>query len=147
MNPFGFILLYTKSFCMNVIITYGIATVTFFAIDMVWLGLIAKNLYRNKLGHLMAENVVWPAAIIFYLVYIAGIVYFAINPALKAGNWQLALLNGGLLGGLCYATYDLTNMATLTKWPWEIVVVDILWGIFLTATVSVVTYFASNALR
>lgn len=147
MNRFGFILLYPKPISMNVIITYGIATVAFFAIDMVWLGLIAKNFYRNKLSHLMSDEVVWPAAIIFYLLYIAGIVYFAINPALKAGNWHLALLNGGLLGGLCYATYDLTNMATLTKWPWEIVVVDILWGIFLTATVSVVTYFASNALR
>lgn len=137
----------TKLLRMNIITTYGISTLVFFALDMLWLGLVAKNFYRSKLGHLMAENVVWPAAIVFYLLYIAGIVYFAVNPALKAGNWQLALLNGALLGGLCYATYDLTNMATLSKWPWEVVVVDILWGIVLTATVSVVAYFGSNALR
>lgn len=132
---------------MNILLTYGISTIVFFAIDMLWLGLIAKSLYRNKLSHIISQDVVWPAAILFYLIYIAGIVYFAINPALKAGSWQLALLNGALLGGLCYATYDLTNMATIAKWPIEIVVIDILWGIFLTGTVSVVTYFASNALR
>lgn len=132
---------------MNILLTYGISTIVFFAIDMLWLGLIAKSLYRNKLSHIISQDVVWPAAILFYLIYIAGIVYFAINPALRAGSWQLALLNGALLGGLCYATYDLTNMATIAKWPIEIVVIDILWGIFLTGTVSVVTYFASNALR
>lgn len=132
---------------MNTLITYAIATVAFFAIDMLWLGLIAKNFYRNKLGHILSQEVNWPAAIIFYLIYIAGIVYFAINPALKMGNWQMALLNGGLLGGLCYATYDLTNMATIAKWPLEIVVVDIIWGMVLTGSVSLITYFAVSGFK
>ncbi len=132
---------------MNTLITYGIATVAFFAIDMVWLGLIAKNFYRNKLAHVLSPDVVWPAAIVFYLLYIAGIVYFAINPALKEASWQMALINGALLGGLCYATYDLTNMATIAKWPIEIVVVDILWGMFLTGSVSVISYLVANAIN
>ena len=132
---------------MKHLLTYAIATALFFAIDMLWLGLIAKNFYREKLGYIMAADVNWPAAIIFYLLYIGGIMYFAINPALKEASWTLALLNGALLGGLCYATYDLTNLATLNKWPIEIVIVDILWGIVLTGTVSVVTYLAVSSIK
>jgi uncharacterized membrane protein len=130
---------------MTTIITYAIATIAFFAIDMVWLGLIAKNFYRSKLSHVLSPDVVWPAAIIFYLIYIAGIVYFAINPALKDASWQDALLKGALLGGLCYATYDLTNMATIAKWPIEIVVVDIIWGVVLTG--SLITFLVANAIK
>lgn len=132
---------------MATLITYAIATVAFFAIDMVWLGLIAKNFYRQKLGHVLSTEVVWPAAIVFYLIYIAGIVYFAVNPALKDASWQDALLKGAVLGGLCYATYDLTNMATIAKWPIEIVVVDIIWGIVLTGSVSLITFFVANAIK
>lgn len=132
---------------MTTLITYAIATVAFFAIDMVWLGLIAKNFYRTKLSHVLSPDVVWPAAIVFYLIYIAGIVYFAVNPALKDASWQDALLKGALLGGLCYATYDLTNMATIAKWPIEIVVVDIIWGIVLTGSVSLITFFIANAIK
>ncbi len=147
MNQRVFILLPTKLAIMNLLITYGIATLTFFAIDMVWLGFIAKNFYRNKLARVLSPDVVWPAAIVFYLIYIAGIVYFAINPAIKDASWQMALINGGLLGGLCYATYDLTNMATIAKWPIEIVIVDIIWGMVLTASVSVITYFVATAIK
>jgi uncharacterized membrane protein len=132
---------------MSTLITYAIATVTFFAIDMVWLGLVAKNFYRTKLSHVLSPDVVWPAAIVFYLIYIAGIVYFAINPALKDASWQDALLKGALLGGLCYATYDLTNMATIAKWPIEIVIVDIIWGVVLTGSVSLITFLIANAIK
>ncbi len=136
-----------KPFSMSTLITYAIATVAFFAIDMVWLGLIAKNFYRTKLSHVLSPDVVWPAAIVFYLTYIAGIVYFAINPALKDASWQDALLKGALLGGLCYATYDLTNMATIAKWPIEIVIVDIIWGVVLTGSVSLITFLIANAIK
>jgi uncharacterized membrane protein len=132
---------------MSTLITYAIATVTFFAIDMVWLGLVAKNFYRTKLSHVLSPDVVWPAAIVFYLIYIAGIVYFAINPALKDASWQDALIKGALLGGLCYATYDLTNMATIAKWPIEIVIVDIIWGVVLTGSVSLITFLIANAIK
>lgn len=119
---------------------YLIATVAFFAIDMLWLGLIARNFYREKLGFIFTGDVRWPAAIVFYLLYIGGILYFAVNPALEAASLQKALLNGALFGLMCYATYDLTNMATIQQWPLVVVVVDIIWGIVLTGSVSAITY-------
>jgi uncharacterized membrane protein len=123
---------------------YLIATVIFFAIDMVWLGFIARNLYREKLGFILSDKVNWAAAVVFYLIYIGGILFFAINPALQTQNWQTALLNGVVLGMLCYATYDLTNMATIANWPLSIVVIDIVWGMVLTGSVSLLTFFASQ---
>jgi len=127
---------------IKLIATYFIALISFFALDMVWLGVISKNYYKEKLGFILSENPNWAAAIVFYLLFIAGIIYFAINPGLKANDWQVALLNGAILGALCYATYDLTNMATIAKWPIEIVIIDIIWGMVLTGSVSVITYFA-----
>ena len=127
---------------LKLIATYFIALLSFFAIDMVWLGVISKNYYKQKLGFILSPNPNWAAAIIFYLLYIAGIIFFAINPGLKETNWQTALINGALLGAMCYATYDLTNMATIAKWPIEIVIIDIIWGMVLTGSVAVITYLA-----
>ncbi|MFM2307380.1 MAG: hypothetical protein RLZZ367_2049 [Bacteroidota bacterium] len=123
---------------------YLIATVAFFAIDMLWLGLIARNFYRDKLGFIFTGDVRWPAAIVFYLLYIGGILYFAVNPALEAASVQKALINGALFGLMCYATYDLTNMATIQQWPLVVVVVDIIWGIVLTGSVSAITYLVAS---
>ena len=131
---------------MKTLFTYLISTVIFFAVDMVWLGLIARNFYKEKIGFLLADKVNWIAAVIFYLIYIAGILYFAVMPANKEGNWHIALLNGVILGLLCYATYDLTNLATINKWPLSVVMADITWGIILTGSVSLLTYFAANKL-
>jgi uncharacterized membrane protein len=125
---------------VKLISTYIIALVSFLALDMVWLGLIAKDLYKEKLGFILSPNVNWAAAIAFYLVYIAGILFFAVNPALKEMSWKVAVLNGTILGALCYATYDLTNMATIAKWPLLIVVLDIVWGTFITGLVAVITF-------
>ncbi|HRI28402.1 MAG TPA: DUF2177 family protein [Chitinophagales bacterium] len=122
---------------MQYLLTYLVTTVLFFAIDMVWLGVIAKNFYRQHLGHLMAEQVNWFAAIVFYLLYIGGILYFAVIPALQNGSgWQTAALNGAVLGLLCYATYDLTNLATLKGFPPLVVGIDIVWGTVLTGAVA-----------
>lgn len=129
---------------IKLISTYFIALVSFFAIDMVWLGVISKNYFKQKLGFILSPDPNWVAAIIFYLVYIAGIIFFAVNPSIKAADWQVALLNGALLGAMCYATYDLTNMATIAKWPIEIVIIDIIWGMVLTGSVSVITYFVTS---
>ena len=123
---------------------YGIATIIFFGIDMIWLGLIAQNFYRDKLGFIFTGEVRWPAAIIFYLIYIFGILYFAVLPALKVADWQTALLSGALFGLMCYATYDLTNMATISQWPTVVVVVDIIWGMVLTGSVSLLTYLVAT---
>jgi len=128
---------------MKNLLLYGITTLIFFAIDMVWLGVVARNLYKQKLGFILSPEVNWAAAIIFYIIYIGGILFFAVLPASKEMSWQTALLNGALLGGMCYATYDLTNMATIAKWPLEIVVIDIVWGIVLTGSVATLSYIAS----
>ena len=119
---------------------YLIALPVFFAIDMVWLGLVAKGFYRDQIGSLMRANVNWPAAIVFYLLFILGLVVFVIAPALDKGSWARALLYGTLFGLIAYATYDLTNLATLRDWPVLLTVVDLIWGAVLAAAVSVATY-------
>lgn len=129
---------------LKLLSSYAIATAFFFAIDMLWLGVIAKKLYREKLGFILSNEVNWTAALVFYFIYIAGILFFAVYPALRDFSWQTALLNGAVLGFLCYATYDLTNMATIAKWPLQIVLIDIVWGTVLTGSVSILTYLAAT---
>lgn len=125
---------------MKIAALFGIATGIFFAIDMVWLGFFAKNFYREKLAFIFTGEISWPPAIIFYLLYIGGLLFFAVLPALRDQSWATASIQGALLGGLCYATYDLTNMATIKQWPLIVVIVDIIWGVVLTGSVSVLTY-------
>ena len=122
-------------------ISYGLTTLVFFAIDMVWLGLLAKNLYRNYLGSFLSDKVNWTAAIIFYLLFIVGIFYFAILPAIEKNSLTKAIIAGDLFGFFTYATYDLTNLATLKNWPLPIVFIDIVWGMILTGLVSTAGYF------
>ena len=119
---------------------YCIALPIFFAVDMVWLGVAAKNFYAKHIGSLMKANVNWAAAILFYLLFIAGLVVFVVTPALDKGSWVRALLLGALFGLITYATYDLTNLATLKDWPLVVTVVDLIWGTVLAASVSVGTY-------
>lgn len=120
---------------------YFLALPVFFAIDMVWLGLVAKNFYQQQIGHLMTQNVNWLAAILFYLLFIVGVVIFAVQPALNEHSWLKALALGALLGLLSYATYDLTNLTTLKDWPIIVTIVDLIWGTTLSALVSLITYF------
>lgn len=129
---------------MKYLILFGITTIIFLSIDLLWLGVVAKNLYREKLGFILSPEVNWAAAIVFYIIYIAGILYFAVVPALLEAEWEKALLNGAILGFLCYATYDLTNMATIARWPLQIVVIDIAWGTVLTGSVSVLSYLLAE---
>jgi uncharacterized membrane protein len=125
---------------------YGIAFVFFLVIDLIWLGLIAKNLYQRQIGHLMSDQVNWAAAIIFYLLFIVGLVYFAILPAVNDGEWLRALALGAFFGFITYATYDLTNLATLKDWPIQITLIDLAWGTFLGASISTLTYLTNNLL-
>lgn len=119
---------------------YFLALPIFFLIDMVWLGLVAKGFYAKHLGFLMRPDVNWLAAIIFYLLFIAGLIIFVVTPALAKGSWLYALGLGALFGLITYATYDLTNLATLKNWPLVVTLVDLLWGAVLAASVSVLTY-------
>lgn len=123
---------------------YLIALPVFFSIDMLWLGLIAKNLYAKQIGFLMKSNINWTAAIIFYLLFIVGLVLFVIAPAVEKNSWLHALLFGALFGFITYATYDLTNLATLKDWPLLITIVDLAWGATLGAIVSVATYLIAD---
>jgi uncharacterized membrane protein len=124
--------------------TYVVTLLIFFAIDLVWLGLVAKDFYQKQLGHLMGPGVNWGAAVLFYAVYIAGIVFFAIKPAFESGNAGRALAHGALFGFIAYATYDLTNQATMKDWPVLVTVIDLAWGTALTATVAYLSYQVSS---
>ena len=123
---------------------YLIALPVFFAIDMLWLGLVAKDFYRGQIGFLMKSDINWTAAIIFYLLFIVGLVIFVITPAIDKGSWKHALLFGALFGFITYATYDLTNLATLKDWPLLVTMVDLVWGAVLAASVSTATYFIAG---
>ena len=123
---------------------YFIALPVFFAIDMIWLGLVAKDFYRNQIGFLLKENVNWVAAISFYLLFIIGVVFFVVMPALEKGSLMYALLVGAFFGFITYATYDLTNLATTKDWPLLVTLVDLAWGAVLSASVSSVTYLIAT---
>lgn len=119
---------------------YVMTIPVFFLIDMLWLGIIANRFYQDQIGHLLGP-VNWTAAIVFYLMYIVGILVFAVVPALEAGSWQRALVLGSLFGFLAYATYDFTNLATLKNWPLTVVIVDVVWGAVLTGSVALCSYW------
>ena len=116
----------------------------FFAIDLVWLGVMAKTFYRQHLGHLLAAEINWVAAIAFYLLFIAGIVFFAVKPALAVNSATRALVYGALFGFFTYATYDLTNHATMRDWPAIVTVVDMVWGTVLSGSVAYLSYQVSS---
>lgn len=119
---------------------YVIALVIFLAIDMVWLNVIAKSFYARHLGYLMTSRVNVVAAFVFYLLFVLGILVFVVNPALARESWQYALLIGMLFGLICYATYDLTNLATVRDWPVLITVVDLIWGTSVSGATSLLSY-------
>ena len=119
---------------------YFIALPTFLVIDMLWLGVFARSFYQAQLGHLMRPNVNWPAAIVFYLLFVLGIVVLAVGPAVERQSLAHALVLGALLGLVAYAAYDLTNLAVMDGFPLTVALVDLAWGAILCATVSAVTY-------
>lgn len=120
--------------------SYLTALVAFFLIDMLWLGFIAKSFYNKQLSGFISPNINWVAAIVFYLVFIAGLVVFVISPALKQGTAKTVFLYGMFFGLVTYATYDLTNLATLKNWPLIVTLVDLAWGALLGGLVSLITF-------
>ena len=119
---------------------YALTVPVFFIIDLIWLGLVAKGYYQKSLGYILSPQVNWPAAIIFYLIYIVGILVFAVVPALSKGSLLYAALFGALYGFFTYMTYELTNLALLKDWPLGIVFVDIIWGVVLCTAVATLSF-------
>ena len=109
-------------------------------LDWIWLGTVAKTFYRSQIGKLLLEKPNMTAAVLFYLIYVVGVVTFVISPALEKGSLGYALTRGALFGFVAYATYDLTNLATMKGFTTKVVVVDLAWGALLTATVAGVTF-------
>ncbi|ADO77418.1 DUF2177 family protein [Halanaerobium praevalens] len=124
--------------------SYLITIIVFFAIDIVWLEFLAKDLYQEQLGFLLKDNFNAVAAFAFYLFFIAGMLFFVINRAVELSSWQYALFVGAFFGFITYSTYDMTNLATVKDWPVLITVIDIVWGSFLCGITSLVSYLLIN---
>lgn len=124
------------NYIMNYLITFSV----FIVIDLLWLGLVARDFYRSQIGFIMADKTNVPAAFLFYSIYIAGILFFVIQPALAKGSWIHALSLGLFFGFITYSTYDLTNLATLKNWPLKVTIVDLLWGTALGGLVASMSF-------
>lgn len=127
------------------LLAYAGTAIAFVLIDFIWLAVIARSFYRGGIGHLLRTDVNLVAALAFYLIYILGVVIFAVIPALQSGTWVTAFAYGGLLGFFCYATYDLTNLATIKGWPVSIALVDLSWGTILTGVSALMGYVFARA--
>lgn len=125
----------------KILISYALTFLVFFIVDMAWLGFIAKGIYNKYLGSFLHSDVNWAAAIVFYIIFIIGISIFVIYPAVAKNSLPYAIIYGALFGVFTYATYELTNMATLKDWPIQIVIIDIIWGAVLTAIVSTAGFY------
>ena len=123
-----------------------VTLIAFFAIDMAWLGLVARTFYRQHLGYLMAPNTNWLAAIIFYLLFLVGLLVFVVVPGLEANSLKMTLVRAALFGLITYATYDLTNLATVKDWPVVLTVVDMTWGTVLSVAVSCISFVVGKRL-
>ncbi|MBO0452708.1 DUF2177 family protein [Candidatus Enterococcus murrayae] len=128
---------------VNLLKLFGVAAASFLVLDLLWLLVFARRMYQENLGHLMGQTKIVPA-VIFYGIYLIGILFFIVTPALEKGSLFYAIAAGGFLGLLCYGTYDLTNMATLNNWPAMITIIDLIWGTFVTAAVSGFTVFVAQ---
>ena len=130
---------------MTWIVAFIAAALAFGVLDAMWLGWAGDNFYRPRLGDMLADSFRMGPALVFYAAYVAAIVWFAVRPGL-AGGLGAAALNGALLGAICYATYDLTNQATLKQWSTNVTIADICWGAFATAVAATVATFAASKL-
>lgn len=131
---------------MQTLILAGIAFPIMLVIDLIWIGFLAQGFYRAQLGSMLRLDVMWPAAIAFYVIYALAVAFFVLTPAISMKSLMHALLAGAFLGLAAYATYDLTNLATITGWPLPLTFVDLLWGVVVTALTSVSTYLIATKL-
>jgi uncharacterized membrane protein len=132
---------------MTLAITYFVALLIFLALDAIWLTTMGKPFYAAELGALLREKPDFVSAFGFYLLFIAGLVVFVINPSLASGKLAHAVIFGAFFGLVTYATYDMTNLATIKGFTTRVAVVDMIWGAFLSSTVSALTFLIVRALR
>ena len=125
---------------------YGFTLVVFLAVDLLWLGVVMRGFYASQLGPLLRDSPMIAPAALFYLAYVAGIVWFAVLPALASGDWKTAALNGAILGLLAYGTYDMTNLSTLKDWPVPVSFVDMFWGGVVTGVSATAGFYATRAM-
>ena len=126
---------------------YFATLIAFLAIDMVWLGFVARNIYQKYLGFLLTPTTNWIAAVLFYLLFILGILVFVVVPGLEKNSLKVTLLCAALFGLITYATYDLTNLATVKNWPVLITVIDMAWGTVLSVVVSYISFMVGKRLQ
>ncbi|MCH2452704.1 MAG: DUF2177 family protein [Gemmatimonadetes bacterium] len=119
---------------------YGLTAIVFLAIDIVWLGVVASGFYQKHLGHLMRSDVILPAALLFYLLYVVAILVFAVLPGLESQSINRTLALGAFLGLVAYSTFDLTCLALFKNFPVKVVIIDLIWGTVLTATVAGISH-------
>jgi len=124
----------------RIFLTYIVSVPVFFIVDMIWLGVIAKDFYRKALEPLITPNINWIAAIIFYLLFLVGVLIFALLPGMEKRSLVYTITMAALFGFIAYATYDLTNLATIRDWPLMLSIVDMIWGSFLSASTATLTY-------
>ena len=124
----------------RIFLTYIVSVPVFFIVDMIWLGVIAKGFYRKALEPLITPDINWIAAIIFYLLFLVGVLIFALLPGMEKRSLIYTIAMAALFGFIAYATYDLTNLATIRDWPLMLSIVDMVWGAFLSASTAAITY-------
>jgi uncharacterized membrane protein len=129
----------------KLILGYVATGISFAVIDSLWLRNMYMKLYQPEIGEVLMKGVRMGPAVVFYLLYILGIIIFAFLPALKSGQWQTALINGAMFGFFCYMTYDLTNYATLKVWSLKVTILDMIWGTFLTGSAAAAGYWLTTA--
>lgn len=126
---------------------YALCTAAFFALDITWLGFVARGFYRHQMGHLLREDTNWGAALAFYLIYVAAIVILCVLPAVEKQSLTRALALGAVFGLAAYAAFDLTSLALLRGFPAGVVPVDLAWGVVLTGSVSAAGFYAARWLQ
>ncbi|MFZ4564225.1 MAG: DUF2177 family protein [Bacteroidales bacterium] len=123
---------------------YFATLAVFFAVDMVWLVLVARSFYKKHLGYIMSPTINWIPAIIFYILFVVGLLVFVVIPGVKENSLQSTFLRAVLFGLITYATYDLTNLATINQWPLAVTLVDLVWGMVLSSIVSVAGFYLAK---
>jgi uncharacterized membrane protein len=124
---------------------YGASAVAFLAMDFCWLSFATERVYRPAMGDMLAAKVSLVPGALFYLIYLGGVLFLAVAPALKSGGWTKAAASAAVLGLVAYATYDLTNQATLRNWSTKLTLLDMGWGVVVTTVAALAAFWAARA--